>query len=375
MSQQINMTEAAHHLALTSDCAAAGNIEVTEASEEDTSSWNCFVTQNSEGDHYHAWPWGDIISSSFGHRGRRLIARRGSCVVGVLPLSEVRSLIVGRVLISLPYLNGGGLLVADAAAAQALLSHCAKLQHESSARYVELRHRGTGSQALSGWCSSSHKVAMSLSLDGDSDALFHQFPGKLRSQIRRPIKAGAIVESYTGENYPKRSIDGFYQVFSTNMHALGTPVYPKQLFMNTLKAFGPHSRLITVWLGARCAAGAITIAGRDSVEIPWASSLREDNHVAPNMLLYWEAIRNACQDGYQSFDFGRSTPGSGTYRFKCQWGANPKPLYWHYSLAGSASIPDLNPNSQKYRIVTNIWRRLPLPMTKLAGPWLTRSLP
>jgi FemAB-related protein (PEP-CTERM system-associated) len=228
---------------------------------------------------------------------------------------------------------------------------------------------------LPGWHTRSLKVAMLLPLHADPDRVFAAFTAKLRSQVRRAAKAGAVARVSTGADVPEREIDGFYHVFATNMRDLGTPVYPRRLFTSALRAFSAHARLITVWLGERCTAGAVTIGGGQVTEIPWASSLRRDNHTAANMLLYWEAIRHACLDGYCTFDFGRSTPNSGTFRFKQQWGAVPKPLYWHYFLKPDGLVPELSPNDPKYHLLTAIWQRLPLSVSRAAGPWLTRSLP
>lgn len=92
------------------------------------------------------------------------------------------------------------------------------------------------------------------------------------------------------------------------------------------------------------------------------------------MLLYWEAIKLACQDGYLHFDFGRSTEGSGTYRFKEQWGAKPKKLFWYYDVL-NGKIPDVNPSSPKYSLLVASWQKLPLVIANSLGPHLTKWLP
>jgi hypothetical protein len=58
------------------------------------------------------------------------------------------------------------------------------------------------------------------------------------------------------------------------------------------------------------------------------------------MLLYSAVLEFACREGFKEFDFGRSSVDSGTYRFKLQWGAHPRQLYWYYWLAGGRSIPE-----------------------------------
>ena len=93
-----------------------------------------------------------------------------------------------------------------------------------------------------------------------------------------------------------------------------------------------------------------------------------------NMLLYWEALRFACDRGYHWFDFGRSTPGGSHHRFKAQWGATAVPLYWHYWQATPGPVPERNPQNPRYQLAIRMWRRLPLPMTRMLGPLLARSL-
>ena len=118
----------------------------------------------------------------------------------------------------------------------------------------------------------------------------------------------------------------------------------------------------------------MTIGYGKRVEIPWASSLMQFNQFRPNTLLYWHAIKAACEDGYATFDFGRSSYDSGTYRFKEQWGCKPLPLYWYYA-GGEENVPDVNPKNPKFSALVQCWKRLPVPLANAIGPWITRSLP
>ena len=45
-----------------------------------------------------------------------------------------------------------------------------------------------------------------------------------------------------------------------------------------------------------------------------------------NMLMYWHLLQRTIQRGNRTFDFGRSSESSGTYRFKRQWGATRRQL-------------------------------------------------
>ena len=75
----------------------------------------------------------------------------------------------------------------------------------------------------------------------------------------------------------------------------------------------------------------------------------------------------AIEQGYQYFDFGRSTQDAGTFKFKRQWGAEPYSHYWYYLLPPGA-MPGLNPDNPKYKLVIAIWKKLPVWLTKIIGP-------
>jgi hypothetical protein len=75
------------------------------------------------------------------------------------------------------------------------------------------------------------------------------------------------------------------------------------------------------------------------------------------------------------FDFGRSTAGESTYRFKEQWGARPRQLYWHYWLAHDGKIPQVNPANPKYQLAIRVWQQMPLAVTKWLGPRIVKYIP
>ena len=74
------------------------------------------------------------------------------------------------------------------------------------------------------------------------------------------------------------------------------------------------------------------------------------------------------------FDFGRSKIGTGAYDFKRYWGFEPSPLSYQFYPIARAELPDNNPMSPKYRLMVSAWQKLPLFVTKLAGPLIVRSI-
>lgn len=92
------------------------------------------------------------------------------------------------------------------------------------------------------------------------------------------------------------------------------------------------------------------------------------------MLLYWAMLEYGCQQGYKRFDFGRSTVGEGTYRFKEQWGARPEPLFWYRFVHESHARDSLPIEGNNRRRAAEYWKRLPVSVTKVLGPRIRRYI-
>jgi len=334
---------------------------------EEENAWDRYVTGNPRATGYHLIGWRSVIEKAFGHRTvyYRAIDSDGA-VQGVLPLVYVQSALFGRFLVSLPYLNYGGVVSETPEVKTQLVAEACCCARELGATHVELRH-------IAGvdldWPKKDHKVSMRRDLPQRYDDLMKAFSPKLRAQIRRGEKEGMTTE-VGGQNL----LGDFYEVFARNMRDLGTPVYGKQFFTEILRTFPKDAKICAVKFEGKAVAAGFIYGFRNMLEIPWASSDKRYARFAPNMLLYGSVLRYACEQGYRVFDFGRSSKNSGTYRFKEQWGGKPVQLEWHYWLRDGEKLPELNPQNPKFRLAIEIWKRLPLPLATLLGPRISKSL-
>lgn len=351
-------------------------IEVQQATESDKQVWTDFILSQSGVHHAFCWQWRRVIEETFGHSPHYLMARNPSTheIVGVLPLFHVKSLLFGSALISVPYLNAGGILAEQASTSKALHDHASELGKELGVDYLELRHRELTLEPSLELVERTHKVSMALPLAPDPEALFASFKPKLRSQIRRPSKSGITSLVDETSHVSEKEIDAFYRVFSEHMRDLGTPVFPRNFFRLAKRYFGDSCRVFSVWHEKKPVAAGITIGFSGSTEMLWAASLRRAKQMSPNMLLYWDAMKRAILDNYEVFDFGRSSYDSGPYRFKKQWGAEEIPLHWYYRVF-HGEVPDINPTSPRFEFMVRCWQRMPLLLSNRLGPWITRSLP
>lgn len=337
------------------------------SSSLEMAAWNSFVNKAPGAANYHQSGWLDVIDGTFGHAVYPLWVRDGQDVLGVLPMVLMKSRLFGSFLTSLPFLNYGGILANDEEVATLLLGRAEELVAETGAEFLELRHVGETVEKLP---SKTHKVTMLLPLPEESEVLWDSFKAKVRNQVRKATKSGLTAQSGSYE-----LLDDFYDVFARNMRDLGTPVYPKRLFRNVLKAFPDTTRIFTVNHPDGCVAAGLGTWFNGVFEIPWASSIRDYNPLCPNNLMYWELLKTATELGCSTFDFGRSTPDKGTYRFKKQWGAEPVQLHWQYLMASGGDLPEMNPENAKFKLAIRVWQKLPVGLTKLIGPQIVRNIP
>lgn len=341
---------------------------VTLVHAADHSGWNEYVRQNQNASHYHRFEIADLISTVFQQHPIYLKSLGpDNKINGILPFVRLKSLVFGHYCVSLPYFNYGGVVADTPEVAKQLIDQAIVIADDHGCSHFEFRHQAPVEGDLR---VRSDKVMMHLQLPDDYDTLVGGFKSKLRSQIRRPAKAGAVATVGGIE-----LLDQFYQVFAENMRDLGTPVYARQFFQKLLACKFLNPEIVIISVTGEPAAAGLLVSDGYRMEIPWASSRRKFNSISANMMLYGEVLRAAVEAGCKVFDFGRSTVDSGTYRFKKQWGAEPIPLNWQYWLAAGRDMPGLSPDNPKYNLAIKAWQRLPLPVANLIGPHLVRSLP
>ena len=329
--------------------------------------WDAYVAGHPEATVYHQAAWGRLLARVFRRDLRMLAATTDGRVSGVLPIVGFRSRVFGTFAVSLPFVNYGGLLADDEASGRALLDAALAVSREWGASHLELRHTEQKFPQLQ---SKRHKVGMTMPLLATPDAQWQALDRKLRNQVRKAEKSGLTVTTGGVED-----VRGFYEVFSHNMRDLGTPVYPKRFFEEMLATFPAQARVFTVMHRGQPIAAAVTQSFRRTFEVPSASSLREFRTLCPNILLYWEMVRFAVSSGMTTFDFGRSTPGDGTFLFKQQWGGQPHPLVWEYWTAGGTQLPERTRDNPKFAAAIAAWQKLPVPLATALGPVISRNIP
>ncbi|MGD8386285.1 MAG: FemAB family PEP-CTERM system-associated protein [Desulfobacteraceae bacterium] len=352
-------------------------LSIRLATPNDRASWDAYVLNHPDGLAYQLFAWKEAVEGAYGFECPYFLAEAEGTLCGVFPLAHIHLPLCKGTLVSLPYCDAGGILADSDGVRGRLLEQALDYATERGISNVEIRSVvpiGMDDEKTR----HPSKVRMLLSLPGDSETLLAGFKSKLRSQVKKPSKDG--LRSRLGG---VELLDVFYPLFAENMRDLGSPVHSREWLRCVLERYGEHARCCIVTMpDGEPAAGGLILCHPQTVSVPWASSLRRLNRWNPNMLLYWSFLEYAADQGHAAFDFGRSTPEEGTYRFKAQWGAKPQPLHWacsntsHTQNNADPTKPVSPGATQGFgrEAAERVIQRMPLFISQLVGTRLRRYI-
>lgn len=333
--------------------------------EIDHYAWQEYVSTHPSSGIYHHIGWKSVIEDAYGHIALYLIAKSNSEVVGVLPLILIKSRIFGSSLTSLPFLDHSGIIADDTSIQQLLIEKAHKLGQKYAVDHLELRQLEISEGSFSNY---SEKVLMVMELEASEEDLLKKLPSERRNRIKRAKKSGLSVEIADSSQ-----LDIFYEIWTSNMRDLGSPPHSLLFFKSILQNFNEQCTILLVKSDGVYIGAALALHWKDTITVPWVSSLRKYFKLYPNNILYWEAMCFAISQNIKFFDFGRSTLGSGTYEFKKRWGAIARPLHWQFLAVGkNISLPVESEN--KFRLAVEIWKKLPVQVTRVVGPGLRKNI-
>jgi FemAB-related protein (PEP-CTERM system-associated) len=341
-----------------------------KALSRQTKAWDNFVRGQPDATFCHLAAWRGVIEAAFGHTAHYLTAEQDGAIVGVLPLVQVKTRLFGHRLISNPFCVYGGPLAADAEAARALADHAAKLRAELGATACEFRFlKALPEDWLpEGWQErNALYVTFRRAIAADDEANLKSIPRKQRAVVRKGIERGLAVTV-------DQNVDALHAIYAESVRNLGTPVFARRYFRILAEAFRDCMDVVTIRDAGRAVSSVMNFYWRDEVLPYYGGGTPQARACFANDLMYWETMRRAAARGCRMFDFGRSKEGTGAFAFKKNWGFTPQPLPYRFLVAPGQAIPEVNPLNPKYRLMIAAWKRLPVPVANLIGPFLVRGV-
>jgi FemAB-related protein (PEP-CTERM system-associated) len=345
------------------------SVSIRPLDDASEAAWDRFVLATPSATFFHRAGWDRVIRTAFSHTSHYAFAERDGAITGVLPLVRVKTRLFGDTLISNPFCVYGGPLAADAETEAALLSHATSLLARTGASALEFRYRDPPqAPPESGWTERPDLyVTFRKAIESDHERNMKAIPRKQRAMVRKGIQNGLTSEA-------GRSVDALHRVYAESVRNLGTPVFSRRYFRILIDVFGNDADAVTIFDNGTPVAAVLNFYFRDEVLPYYGGGTTAARQCAGNDFMYWEVMRRAADRGCRRFDFGRSKIGTGAHAFKRNWGFEPAGLHYRLSIRPGEAMPDHNPLNPKYAMFIAAWKRLPLPVANLVGPFLVRGL-
>jgi len=331
----------------------------------DRNAWSRFVAECPDATFFHRIEWRDLLEGLFRHRTHYMVAERAGRIVAVLPLAEVKSLLFGHALVSLPFAEHAGVATMEPAAVAPLHAAARDLAQSLGVQHLEVRNLARREPQ---WPEQDLYVTFRKQLSSDVDENLRAVPRKQRAMVRRAARRGLRAEIDC-------STRRFFDLYADNVQRHGTPALPRRYFDELLKTFGRDAEVLNV-LDHRghAVSTVLTFYFRDEALPYYGGDLPVARELAANDFRCWELIRRATARGVHLFDYGRSKRGTGAYEFKRNWGFDPEPLHYEYALLRRSEVPQTNPTNPKYSVPIALWKKLPRGVANWLGPRIVRHL-
>ena len=347
--------------------AAGAALTVRLLQPQDYARWDAFVQTCPDATFFHRAGWQTVIERVYGHKTWFYYAESEGQIIGVLPLAEIKSRMFGHSLGSLPFCVLGGVACTDQRAKPLLDAAADKIARELNVGHLEYRNLLPAHAGDASWYQKELYVTFRKEISADDEENMNAIPRKQRAMVRKGIKLGLTAEI-------DQDVERFFTCYSTSVHRLGTPVFPKSYFKMIAEVFKDETEIRIIVKDGQLIAGVLSFYWRDEVLPYYGGGMPAAREVAGNDYMYWNLMQAAAARGVRIFDFGRSKLGTGAFDFKKNWGFAPTPLAYEYKLYASTELPDNNPLNPKYQLFIKMWKKLPIGLANVLGPHIVKNL-
>jgi Acetyltransferase (GNAT) domain len=305
---------------------------------------------------FHTPAWAQVLRRAYGFRVlAATVENRGKFLAGCL-LARSKNPLQRRVL-ALPFSDSCAPLGIDDEAIAGLLQGLVADPRVGG----ELEIRGI--EAPAPWQTVDFFQLWSLDLARPFANVERGADRNFRRQVRRAASTALKIE--TGDS--AAMLRRFYAIQLETRRRLGVPPQPLRFFSRVHEGFAQDHGL-EVWLATcegRDQAAVVLLRDGPKLYAKWSARTAESAPGASH-LLFFNILEHHAGNA-ASLDLGRTdSRNTGLVRFKAEIGAVPEPLpYSYYPRAPRHTSAEVLDGST--RLLAQVWRRLPLPVTRAVG--------
>jgi FemAB-related protein (PEP-CTERM system-associated) len=359
-------------------------LSLVQLSDSSKDLWNDYVSANPHGCVYHLWEWGDVLERAYDLKRWCLAVKEHQRIVGVLPIFYIRGLFFGDKLVSLPFCEYGGPLLADyldQPVAENVLKTLVKKIHKLGGKlktdYIELRHSEvTFSNVFSscGFKVLPRYVTFRLDLTLGESRIWESFDGltrrRARARLEKAMRIGTRVEEVNAD-----SLEHYYALYLKTQKRHGSPPHSYAFFKHLYDSFKSKGLLrmfLAVYEGKPIAGIMVFCFNRRLY--CWNNVLdRKYASWHPTDFLLWHLIHWGVENKFRVIDLGRTRPeDKGLYYFKSRWGGQKTRLEDYVFLYRNVKVPD--PLQRRYVFLSRLWSLLPQHIAGKVGPHITSKI-
>lgn len=330
--------------------------------------WDSLLVAGEDDSFFHSSAWARVLVESYRYKPAYFAAFAEGRLSFLMPFMEVDSRLTGKRAVSLPFTDQ----CRPHERIEGLFPEAVQIAidrgRKEGWRYIDWRDaRGFDEGATPSTEFLSHEI----SLSGSEQRLFANLGASNKRGIKRALKEGLSVTV-------DRSLDSltsFYRLNGLTRKRHGLPPQPllffKKIFDHVLcRDLG--TIVSAFYSGERIAAAVFFHFGARAI-YKYSASDRAYQRLRPNNLVLWEALRWYREKGLESMNLGRTAPDhEGLLRFKRLWGGQESAVrYYRYDLRRSAFVRH---SFEMSPIIKKVFTHIPIPISRLAGRWLSRHM-
>ncbi|MEO8168807.1 MAG: GNAT family N-acetyltransferase, partial [bacterium] len=259
--------------------------------------WLSFINTHPDAGVFHHPSWLQMLRDVYGYRIFAVCIRTGNEITAGIPFADVRSSILGKRWVSLPFSDHcTPLLPAADPECTTMLMDYLKTRQGVDTPKIEVRWNLDNGQNI------FHEEAFVthlLELRKDPNTVRSTFHKSLVRSLVKAEKEGVVVRQGT----TPEDLSKFYDLQVMTRKRLGVPAQPRYFFEGVWKYIieAGLGYILLAYKDGRAIGGGVYFTFGKTAYYKYGASDFEYRQFRPSHACMWEAIRRSCVEGYEVF--------------------------------------------------------------------------
>jgi len=329
--------------------------------------WDELLLTNENSSLFHTSNWARVLCESYNYKPLYFTEIENNRLKALIPVIAINSILTGKRGVSLPFTDECHPIVDDND--QFIVSLKKLIKYGKKAGWKHIEFRG-GQDTFKESPTSESYYSHTLDLDRDEQKIFSTFKSNTKRNIKKGVKKNIKVKILC----TLESVKYFYRLNCLTRKDHGLPPQPYHFFEKIYENIISQKKgfVVLAYYQNKPVAGAVYFHFNGQAIYKYGASDKRFQHLRPNNLVMWEAIKWYAQNGFKSFSFGRTEPeNTGLLQFKRGWGTTEEKInYYKYNIKENTFIKERSKVKSSYKL----FKIMPVPILRFTGTLLYRHI-